>query len=142
LKSSVEGPGCIRAITGTDPAAGSEICETVPTNARWRLLGIRFSLTTSSAVADRLVQLVIDDGTTPILWGDFFPDVQTAGNIWTYQASLGGVEHGNRSGIQRLALVNDLILPQGWRIRTSTANLQIDDDFAAPELIVEEWIEE
>jgi len=142
LKSSVEGPGCIRAITGTDPAAGSEVCETVPTNARWRVISFRFALTTSATVADRHVQLVVDDGAGPILWGDFSPSTQPASSTLTYQASTGGVEHTDRAGVPRIALPDNLILPQGWRIRTVTSNLQSDDDFAAPALIVEEWIEE
>jgi len=132
----------IKAITGTDPAAGSEISETVPTNARWRVASFRFSLTTSATVADRYVQLVVDDGTTPIRWGDFSPSPQGASATWTYQASPGGVEHTVRVGVVRIALPDNLVLPQGWRIRTSTANLQTDDDFGPPELIVEEWIEE
>src|SRR5574341_797068 len=44
--SSLEGRGMLRSITGTNPAAGAEISETVPTNARWKLLEVTFSLVT------------------------------------------------------------------------------------------------
>lgn len=38
VHSSLEGPGAIRSILGTTPAAGAEIHEVVPTGARWELL--------------------------------------------------------------------------------------------------------
>jgi hypothetical protein len=37
VRGPQEGGGIIRSITGTDPAAGVEISETVPTNVRWRI---------------------------------------------------------------------------------------------------------
>jgi hypothetical protein len=62
IRSSIEGPGVLRSITGTNPAANAEISETVPTNARWRVHAIRFTLVTDANVANREVALTLDDG--------------------------------------------------------------------------------
>src|SRR4051812_18481105 len=53
LESSIAGAGRLRSLTGTDPAAGVEISETVPAGARWRLVAVRLLLVTSAVVANR-----------------------------------------------------------------------------------------
>jgi len=66
IRSPEEGPGLIRRVLGTDPGAGSEISETVPTNALWILHGIQYTLVTDATVANRVSDLVIDDGTNDV----------------------------------------------------------------------------
>lgn len=139
-RGTLDGPGVIRSITGTNPAAGAEISETVPTGARWRLLAILATLTADANVANRVASIFIDDGTNVLIR-------QSA------QSTQGASESRVYSwfpGSQRLALVggdmtwagsNRLILLAGSRIRTSTALLQAGDDWSAPQLLVEEWIE-
>ena len=62
LRHPTEGPGLIRSVTGTDPAAGAEISETVPTNARWILHSFIANLVTDATAGNRRVRLEIDDG--------------------------------------------------------------------------------
>jgi len=135
-----EGPGLIRRVTGTNPAAGNEISETVPTNTIWRLLGVYLGLVTSGTVAERRVNLVIDDGSVMFLELRA-PVVQAENNNWNYYFFISDRSENIGNNVY-VPLPADLILFQGWRIRTSTSNLQADDDFTAPILIVEEWIEE
>src|SRR3990167_7266768 len=52
-ESSVEGPGLIRSITGTNPAAGVLISETVPTGARWRLIYLHTDIVVDATVISR-----------------------------------------------------------------------------------------
>jgi len=138
---SVEGPGLLRSVTGTDPAAGAEISESVPTNARWRLRSLRASLVTDATVATRTVNFIVDDGATTLL---NFPGVTTQ------TASLTRAYNVAEYGFQPSAVGTDIFfyipflvrLLQGWRIRTSTTNLQAGDDWGAPQMEVEEWIEE
>jgi len=141
VESSVEGPGLLRSITGTDPAAGSEVSETVPTNARWKLRAMSFRLVTDPTVATRMVQLVIDDGTN-----EFYRytaiDTQAASASYLYEANPLGFLPGSIAKAIHIPLPLEVLLFQGWRIRTNTANLQSGDDFGAPQLLVEEWIEE
>jgi len=137
----VGGRGYLRTVTGTDPAAGSEISETVPTNARWRLLAIRFELVTSTTVATRRVNLVIDDGSDTIFERES-PATQAADLTRRYNfAAVGYAETAFTSDDVVLG-IPALILPQGYRVRTSTTNLQSGDNYGAPILMVEEWLEE
>ena len=136
-----EGAGLIRVVTGSDPAAGSEISITVPTNVRWRLISIQFSLTTDSTVADRRVILMLDDGAS--IFCTIAANYQQAENLTqTYVFMVGGEMTTSIGGMIQSRLPNPTILFQGYRIRTSTVNLQAGDDFSPPRFIVEEWIEE
>ncbi len=140
ISSPLEGPGAIRSIVGTDPAAGAEISETVPTNARWRLIAFTSTLVNSAAVANRRLRLVHDDGaniycnafstlllpagsTTTVTWGDSYPLVENTDQQIT--APLPAQD----------------MLRAGSRIRTITTNFQAGDNWAAPIYLVEEWIE-
>ena len=136
-----DGAGFLRMITGTDPAAGIEISETVPTNARWLLRSVLFTLVTSAAAANRRVYLSLTDGTT-----EFFTlpsqDLQVASETQDYS-------WGARLGYERTAPVAGGInlgiplvpLGEGYVIRTVTGALQAGDNYGAPRLLVEEWIE-
>lgn len=139
IASSVDGAGVLRSITGTDPAAGVEISETVPAGARWRLLSLHTHLVTSATVANREVVFVFDDGATG------YAEVPAGAS----QAATLTRQYSLTRGVQRFAVATsdvlsvpapDILLPAGHRIRTATANLQAGDDFTAPQLLVEEWI--
>jgi len=137
-----EVPGKLRIVVGTDPTAGSEISESVPTNARWRIYYVRFRLVTDSTVATRRVFLQFDDGSNIAL------RVPAAAS----QAESLTRDYNFLSNYPNTpTLVDDeifssfgspIILFQGYRIRTITSNLQTGDNFTAPTLYVEEWIEE
>jgi hypothetical protein len=88
LLSSLDVAGILRSITGTDPAAGAEISETVPTGARWRLRALAATLVTSATVANRTVSLRVDDGTTGY-FGTDAAGTQPASNTIRYNAAEG-----------------------------------------------------
>lgn len=137
--SSLEGPGLMRSILGTDPAAGVEIAETVPTNAAWKLKGVLFTLVTDATVASREPHLVIDDGTNIIFEGGISGAI-TAGS--SLKCSLSNVASSpSSSGVRALVyLPHDPFLFEDFRIRTLTGSFQAGDNYAAPRLLVEEWI--
>lgn len=131
--------GRIRSITGTDPAAGAEISETVPARRRWKLTGILFTLATDAAAANRRVILVIDNGTNTIyaLPSD---TLQTASQARLYLFTP--------QPVAQFQIVNDFFLPlpilslaPGYQIFTNTTALQAGDNYSAPQLLVEEWID-
>ncbi|MGH9492610.1 MAG: hypothetical protein ACRD2K_03835 [Terriglobales bacterium] len=137
----VEGAGMLRSVTGTNPAAGVEITETVPTNARWKLLAITFSLVTAVAVATRTVRLVLDDGVN--IYAQFAASAdQVASLTRQYNAVRGGGGVSGTAGDIDIRVSTTLPLFQGHRIRTLTAGLQAADDFGAPQFLVEEWLED
>ena len=139
IRSSLEGPGILRSVTGTDPAAGAEISETVPTNARWKIWSIAATLVSSAAVASRAPMLDFDDGTTRHgRWGP--STVQTASQTVVWSGPIPSLSSTSVLYNQWLGIYVELF--GGWRIRTVTENLQAGDNWAAPQMLVEEWIEE
>lgn len=141
ISDSADGPGVIRTIVGTNPAAGVEIVETVPTNARWRLKTFNYTLVASGAAANRRPVLTIDDGAN-ILWQSFSNVAQTAGQTAIYRAGIGTPFLLYDTLAYHLPLPVDLPLQGGYRIRTVTAAIDAGDDYAAPIYTVEEWIED
>jgi len=138
---SVEGPGLLRSITGTDPAAGVNIIETVPTNARWQLHLMRAVLVTDITAVDRRGDFVLDDGATT-LFLLFGATTQAASLTYTYQLAEYEYIPAVVGTYVQYSLPSFGKLLQGWRIRIATDNLQAGDNWGAPQLEVEEWIEE
>lgn len=140
IEGSLEGPGIMRSITGTNPAAGVEISETVPTGARWKVHSVQATLVTSGAGANRGPALTYDDGTTIFAQvGDFYN--QTAGltSAWCWAIHFVPMVSLNTFLTNNMAYAGQLLA--GYRIRTVTINVQAGDNWGAPQLSVEEWIE-
>jgi hypothetical protein len=140
LEHTIAGVGRLRVVSGSDPAAGAEISETVPTGARWRLLSWRASLVTDATVANRVMSLLIDDGSLT-LWQSATPTAHTASLSVSYIFGLGATS-ANQQGVMLLSTpAAPLVLPAGYRIRTTTSNLQAGDNWGSPVMFVEEWLE-
>lgn len=141
LEQPVEGPGNIRIITGTNPAAGAEWLEVVPTGARWRLLSLLVTLTTSATAGVRRVELDIGTlGATVFSSPHYNTQLAslTKSFAWACGAALGSQIAGNDDPA---VLPAETTIPAGTRIESTTTNLQVGDDFSAPKYLVEEWIE-
>jgi hypothetical protein len=136
----LEGSGMIRSITGSNPAAGAEISETVPTGAQWRLLAFRATLVADATVLSRTPVFTVDDGTSTV-WDDENFAALSAGQTGLYSRALhqSGRGWGGASGSVGSGLPL-LILPAGYRVRTGTIQLQAGDNWSAPQLMVEEWL--
>lgn len=134
------GRGNLRSITGTDPAANTEISETVPTGAYWVLHGIYAVLTTDATVANRIPVLIVDDGTNIILRAGPLA-VQAASNSTPYSGGGFGFQ-GTLNAVNAWSLpAVPLRLGPGYRVRTATTAIQAGDNYAAPQLLVEEYFE-
>lgn len=140
-QNPVDGRGNLRSITGTNPAVGAEVSETVPAGARWRLISVKAQLVTDATVANRVVRWEIDDGVTSYM------RVAGAGS---HTASTTG-QHTLLSGAAPLSFTSnmsvstapaDTWLPAGHRITTTTGGIQAGDDWGAPQLYVEEYLEQ
>lgn len=136
----IEGPGYVHLVSGSNPAAGAECSESVPTNSRWRLIAVYLNLTTDATVATRTINLIIDNGTS-IIWKGAAWGSQTASQSPTYSAAQ-ALNPDSSSGSRQQSLPSNNLLFAGYRIRTLTTNLQAGDDYAIPRYLVEEWIEE
>lgn len=140
IRSSLEGPGAIRSITGTDPAAGVEISEAVPTDARWLLHSITATLVNDATVANRNGVLTFDDGTTVFWRADPGSTVGASGTAIFTGSGYGERPPTNTSN--RYWIMPSMPLGAGFRVATLTNNLQAADNWGAPQLLVEEWIED
>jgi len=138
---SVSGFGNLQSVTGTDPAAGVEISDAVPTNAKWKLRAIKFTLVTDATVITRTVSITLDDGTTVFLTLTSRTG-QTATQTIGYNANTFGVIPADTATQFFFVLPFDCWLFQTWNIKTVTVNLQAGDNFGAPVYIVEEFLED
>lgn len=136
---SQEGPGRIRTIVGTTPAAGAEISEAVPTTVRWRLLAFRFHLTTSAVAGNRNINFSADDGAN-IFYQSLFDTPQAASSTNNYQASNFGFAPGVGGGQGWFPWPDSTLLDGGYRLRTATNGLLAGDQYTAPTYLVEEWV--
>lgn len=140
--SPTDGPGNVRSIQVTSPAAGAEWSQTVPTNARWEVVSVFAQLTTSAAVANRLARLVMDDG------ANFLNQVpglsaQTAGTVigYCWGDGQGGPIIANDTVAFSGPFANDCYLSSGFRIRSLTGGLQAADQWGSINFLVREWLD-
>lgn len=140
-QGTLESAGAVRSITGTVPAAGAEISETVPTGARWELLAVVATLTTNGTVASRAATLRLDDGANPVMLSGGGV-TQAASQAVTYVWSAGDAKD---AAISQIYLHNPIPigmrLAAGFRVRTLTVSMQAGDQWSAPQMLVREWIE-
>jgi hypothetical protein len=137
---TVEGAGALRTIVGTDPAAGSEVSETIPTGARWRVIAIRTVLTTSAAPGNRTVRLRIDDGTNIFAIIEA-GTVQAPSTTIGYTFATSGASQPTLTSQQLVALPNPCLMTFGYRFSTLTGGRDVADDYEAPIYLVEEWLD-
>ena len=140
IRGSNEGRGLIRSITGTNPAAGAEISETVPTGAVWRFIGIQATLVTEAGVASRFPHIRFDDGTT-VHSEQGTQNVQSASQTLDYSAITGSWGGQNIGSKQTWPIGDGILMGAGHRVRTNTINILAGDNWGAPQLLVEEWIQ-
>jgi len=131
--------GNIRSITGSTPAAGANISETVPNNARWLLRAFTFSITNSATVANRVPLLQFTDGT------NVFAVCGANSALTANQTILASYTWGVPNQLPNAtvlvtALSEFLFLSAGFKIQTAVANLQAGDQLTAPQYLVEEWL--
>ncbi len=141
IRSSIEGPGVIRSITGTDPAAGVEVIEAVPTDARWKFKSMLVDFVTDATVSNRVVRARLDDGTNAY-WSITARSLQSASLTKAYNLGPVGFWEAEGTSVNVLPLPPDVVLPAGHRILTSTVNFQAGDNWGAPQFAVEEWIQD
>lgn len=141
IVASTEGLGALRLIVGTDPAAGVDWSETVPTNARWQLLSVRALFQTDATVAARNVNLLIDDGTNNYYRIASHRD-QPASQPYSYSWSVGTQDLG---GLANAAVViplpNHAYMKAGYRVRAATSLMQAGDDWSTLSILAREWLE-
>jgi len=140
IRSSVEGPGLVRAVIGTNPPPGVDIYEVVPAGVRWKLRAFTFELVTDATVASRIPILYVTDGTNT--WLSIEPTVgQPTGTTRTYNWGIGYPARAMFSTRMILPFPVEVILRPGYEFDLYTSAMQAGDNLSAPQIAVEEWIE-
>lgn len=138
FEESTDGQGLVRTITGSNPAAGAGITETVPTNARWKFLGVRATFVADATVITRDNKIQFNNGVTTIF------EVE-AGGITASQTKNIAFAPGytdDSAGSNYHSNTPEILLFQGWGFTMTPGGIQAGDDWGSPTIIVEEWIEE
>lgn len=128
----------LRVISVVQPAVGTEWVQAAPGQGFWRVLGLRFVLITDANVANRAVSLILDDQTDSLIQ---IPAgaVQINGVTQPYSLFPGSPSAALAGAPWLLPSPTDgLVLMPGFRLRSSTAAIQVGDQYSAIRLYVEE----
>lgn len=141
IQSSIEGGGVLRLITGTIPAAGGELSETVPTGARWELLCLACSFSTSAAAGDRRPMIAFVSGAI----GHFLKQLPgvvapSSGATLIWAANIGDAASGVFLRLTSQLPTGQNLL-EGFQIVTTTDNMAAGDQYSNVKLLVREWLE-
>lgn len=141
IADSISGGGYTRLITGTDPAAGSDAVETVPTGVRWRLRSHQVLFTATAAAGDRKVALRLESGASLISISTLPGTIPPSGAAfcqWAPPMPLSTQIHASTL----YAGIPDAVLLAGHTITARVIqNGAAGDNFDAPVLTVDEWLE-
>lgn len=144
------GEGNFRTVTGANPAAGAEASDAVPAGALWKLLAYSIVLVTDGTGANRIVNLVADDGAVTNRYGLIYggATAHTATLTRTHMFKDGSDNQGDDNLsfadtqtmlLRSKPLFKNMLLP-GDVLRTNTTAMVAGDDYAAPIFMVEEWL--
>lgn len=132
-------------VSVTAPAAGADVVilstgsnVSPPGQGIWRVLSLAFRFTTSAAVVNRFVRLVMDD-TNVTYWQTQAADLQAASTQRNYAGFDGSTGALNSGLTEHFAWLNGgLILFPGHRLRTVTVNMDPADQIDQVAMMVEE----
>lgn len=129
----------LQTAVGATPAAGAEFTIKAPGQGLWRIISLSFTLATSAVVANRRVALLADDQTD--VYFAAASSVDLTASLTTRVSAFGGAAAtGVVGGAINIALPRDgLPLQPGHRLRSSTLNLDVGDQYSAIRALVQEY---
>lgn len=122
-----------------NPAAGAEFILRAPGQGVWRVISVAFLFTASVVVANRRIALLADDQTDIWFAAESTVDVAASAAV-RFGAYAGAASVGLTAVLVNLPLPTDgLILQPGHRLRTSTANIDVGDQYSQIRAQVQEF---
>lgn len=120
---------------GSDPAANTEFSVAVPGSEVWEVISLTATLVTDANAANRRVRLIVDDGTTTV--AELVASADHTAGLTVQYTFARGVSDGGAVAVGALQVgLPPLILLPGYRLRSSTLNIQATDNWGAPALLV------
>ena len=127
---------------GTDPAANTEITQTVPADKYWELISVSVALVQGITQTPQPI-LQLDDGTDVIFESFGSSAVQAVSTTCRYTWAPGLPFTGQIGATTNVhstaALPQGLILGPGYRIKTVTLGIGANSDYGAPSLLYVEY---
>jgi hypothetical protein len=96
--------------------------------------------TASATVASRNPQVAVDDGANTI-WAHDTAAAITNGQVAAIVGTGTNAPTGVVTTTQGFVLPPGLIMPSGYRVRMSTQNIQVGDQWSTINFLVEEWLD-
>lgn len=134
-----EGPGFRISRQQANPAAGSDWTFACQANQRVGIISLSAVLTASATVANRQVELIVDDS-VDVLWRTSATANVTASQVVAFSACPTNTSPGVITTDQTLVFPPGLILAPTWRIRTLTTGIQAGDQWSSIFLNLEEQL--
>lgn len=142
IEMSTEGSGYLRQTNYTaSPAAGAEMVQTIPSNARVKFISMVFQLVTDATVANRIVGVYFRDSSGNNLCSSICLDNHPASTTRRYNVGAYGAFQTVLGASAFVNVPPGLILRQGSYVTTITTNLQAGDQFTFMGWMVEEFVE-
>ncbi|MBI3936408.1 MAG: hypothetical protein HY323_05480 [Betaproteobacteria bacterium] len=141
MEGSIDLSGA-KQVTGTDPAANTEFSETVPAAKAWKLVAVSVALVQGATQTPQPI-LVIDDG-ADVFFESFGSSAAQAVSTtcqytWAPGHTLSGQVGATTNVHSTGPLPEGLVLPPGFRIRSSTIGIGANSNYGAPSLYVVEY---
>lgn len=140
IKHYLEGPGQLHSLQQANPAAGADWTLTALAHQRLRIESFSAVFTASATVANRNVELIVDDGAN-IYWRTSAATSITAGQVVTFNGTTTNAPAGVVTTDQSVVFPPTLALPPGHRLRVATTGIQAGDQWSAIWFGVEEWLD-
>ncbi len=140
---STGGSGKLIQYTGSQPAAGSQNAETVPTNARWEILMIKTRLVCSATSASRVVDLFFNSvggSNTYMAIPSGYSQTANQDCGMTYKHWGIASDTARDANNLKMNLPTNIFLLASEQFVTATASMQVNDQFDAPLYTVREWL--
>lgn len=124
-------------LNGANPPANTELSWVVPANQHWKNWLCTFVLTADGNVANRSVQVFVDDNVSNVSYGFPAGTLQTAGQVHRYNFGPGLQTGAVTPGVGGVTVYQNIPAPigleltEGWRVRTNTGNRQATDQYSA-----------
>jgi hypothetical protein len=138
---SIQGGGYPRVVTGTQPAAGTDISETVPTGARWMLKSVQARLINGNVAGTRQPNLIMRSGGNSVALVAN-PGSSAINQVADYYWAAGlGFATAVVNSVNVAGISPAVPLLAGANFGTATTGLNALDAWLAPVYTVEEWLE-
>ncbi len=124
--NNVDAP-LVRGLVVANPAAGADFTITAPGHGTLRVTGLRALFTASAAVANRIPSLIVSTGDGDVIVSPSGAAI-TAGLAVSLSAYEGSAPSGAAAGPQLWGFPSaGVTLLPGWRLRASTAAIDVGD---------------